>query len=139
MSKEKIQQTPPPLRTASPDDIEMSFRVNPRIEAKIDKFLADNPAEAAYLTKLVKEHPERAIRTLAKNSMFRQENVALKNTIQMKQADEFVSQYPGLKEKISEGIQTKNPIWAGAAFIRRALGLQRSVEGPNIGGVRASI
>ncbi len=139
MSKEKIQQTPPPLKSTSLDDIEMSFRINPRIEAKIDKFLAENPKEAAYITKLVKEHPDRAIRTLAKQSMFRQENVALKNTLQMKEAEDFVAQYPGLKEKISEGIETKNPIWAGAAFIRRALGLQRSVEGPRIGGVRTSI
>ncbi len=129
MSKEKIQQTPPPLGAPNrTDSIAMGFRFNPQLDAKLDKFMADNPEMTEYFTKLVKEHPERAIRTFAMRSMFRQENQALKNTVQMSQVKEWVDQYPGLEEKITSNIRTKNPITAAASFIRQAMGLKRSVE-----------
>ena len=67
-------------------------------------------------------------RTFALRSMFKQENVALKNTMQMPQVKEWVGQYPGLEEQISAQIRTTNPIMRAAAFIKESLGLKRNVE-----------
>jgi len=129
MSKEKIQQAPPmPGASVRSDSLAMGFKFNPQLDARLDKFMADNPEVTEYYTKLVKEHPDRAIRSFALRSMFRQENLALKNALQMPQVKQWVEQYPGLEEQISSRIRTTNPIMRAAAFIREAVGLKRSVD-----------
>ena len=135
MAKEKIdnqsvQSTGPAHRTELP---EMNFRVNPVIDARLDKFMADNPEIAEGYTRLVKEHPDRAVRMLALRTMFKHEDIALKNALRMPGVKEWVGQYPGLEERIEAKIQTKNPIMRAAAFIREAVGLKRSVERAGVG------
>ena len=112
---------------------EMTFRVNPVIDARLDKFMADNPEIAEGYTRLVKEHPDRAVRMLALRTMFKHEDIALKNALRMPGVKEWVGQYPGLEERIEAKIQTKNPIMRAAAFIREAVGLKRSVERAGVG------
>jgi hypothetical protein len=135
MAKEKVDNQPAQSVGAASraESSEMNFRINPLVDARLDKFIADNPDVAEHYTRLVKEHPDRAVRMLALRTMFKHEDIALKNALRMPGVKEWVSQYPGLEERIEAKIQTKNPIMRAAAFIREAVGLKRSVERAGVG------
>jgi hypothetical protein len=104
------------------------FVVNPEIDARLDKFMADNPQITEHYTKLVKEHPERAIRAFALRSMFKHEEIAHKNALQLPQVKQWVDQHPGLEQQIASKIKTTNPIMRVAAFIREAVRAKGNIE-----------
>jgi hypothetical protein len=64
------------------------LRYNPRIDAQLTKFMADNPEMTESYTKLVKENPEWAVRTLALRTMFRHQDIARQNERQMPQVEQ---------------------------------------------------
>jgi hypothetical protein len=115
----------------------LGARFNPKIDAELTKFMADNPEMTERYTKLVKENPEYAVRTMALRSMFRQQDIARQNERQMPQVEEWVSQQPGLRERIEEKIVTKNPIMRAAAFISEAFKAKGRIDlapsRPNVG------
>ena len=104
------------------------FVVNPEIDARLDKFMAENPQITEHFTKLVKENPDRAIRTFALRSMFRHEETAHKNAMQMPQVKQWVDQHPGLEQQIAAKIKTTNPIMRVAAFIKEAVKAKASID-----------
>jgi hypothetical protein len=94
------------------------FLVNSQIDARLDKFMADNPEMTEHFTTLVKEHPDRAIRSFMLKSMFKHEKTAERNALQLPQVREWVEQNPGLAQEVASKIKTTNPIMRAAAFIR---------------------
>jgi hypothetical protein len=127
--KEKNQPAaavPPPLNGVSSSKTD--FIINPELNARLDKFMADNPQITEHYTKLVKEHPDRAIRSFALRSMFRHEEIAHKNALQMPQVKQWVDQHPGLEQQITSKIKTTNPIMRAAVFIKEAIRVKGNIE-----------
>jgi hypothetical protein len=117
--KEKLQPTinPPgmaPVRGLNNE----GFRTNDLIDARLDKFMTDNPEMTEHFTKLVKEHPDRAIRSLMLKSMFKHEKIAERNALQAPQVKLYLEQNPGMAQEVAAKIKTTNPIMRAAAFIR---------------------
>ena len=126
MPKEKVQPAAPTAATANP--LGDGFRVNAAIDARLDKFMADNPAITEHYTKLVKENPERAIRSFALRSMFKQEDMTRQIERQMPQVKQWVNEHPGLEQQIESKIRATNPISRMAAFITEAIRAKGRIE-----------
>jgi hypothetical protein len=126
MPKEKVQPAASAAPAANPPGD--GFRVNAAIDARLDKFMADNPEMTEHFTKLVKEYPERAIRSLALRSMFKQEDMARQIERQMPQVKQWVAEHPGLEQQIESKIRTTNPISRMAAFITEAIRAKGRIE-----------
>ncbi len=126
MPKEKVQPAASTAPAANP--VGDGFRVNAAIDARLDKFMADNPEMTEYYTKLVKENPDRAIRSFALRSMFKQEDMTRQIERQMPQVKQWVSEHPGLEQQIESKIRTTNPISRMAAFITEAIRAKGRIE-----------
>jgi hypothetical protein len=103
-------------------------RFNPDVDARLTKFMADNPLITETYTKLVKEHPDWAVRTLALRTMFKHEDIAKQTARQLPQVEEWVKQQPGLKERIEEKIRTTHPIMRPFVYIREAIKARGKIE-----------
>ena len=109
----------------SPDS---GFAINPEINARLDKFMADNPKITEHYTNLVKENPDRAIRSMALSSMFRREALERQVQRQMPQVKEWVKEQPGLEQQIEAKIRTTNPLMRMAAFIKEAVKAKANID-----------
>ena len=71
-------KTPPPLNEAPSQQNpslseERILRVNPEVDRRLDGFMQANSKLTDYYTNLVKEHPERAVRSFMLGKMFKHE------------------------------------------------------------------
>jgi hypothetical protein len=119
MPKEKTQTTVtpsglPPIRGTTKE----GFLFNDQIDARLNKFMADNPGITEHYTKLVKENPDRAIRSFMLRTMFKHEAIAERNSLQAPQVKAWADQNPEVAQKVAAQIKTMNPIMRAAAFIR---------------------
>jgi hypothetical protein len=117
--KEKNQTTVtppglPPIRGLTKE----GFVFNDQIDARLTKFMTDNPEITEHYTKLVKENPDRAIRSFMLRTMFKHEAIAERNALQAPQVKEWANQNPEVAQKVASQIKTMNPIMRAAAFIR---------------------
>jgi hypothetical protein len=117
--KEKNQNSiTPPGIPAIRGTTKEGFLFNDKIDAKLTKFMADNPEITEHYTKLVKENPDRAIRSFMLRTMFKHEAIAERNALQAPQVKEWANQNPEVAQRVAEKIKTTNPIMRAAAFIR---------------------
>jgi hypothetical protein len=117
--KEKNQTTAASLGLpATRGTTREGFLFNDQIDARLTKFMADNPEITEHYTKLVKENPDRAIRSFMLRTMFKHEAIAERNTLQAPQVREWANQNPEVAQKVAAQIKTMNPIMRAAAFIR---------------------
>ena len=107
---------------------EAGFSINPEINTRLDKFMAENPQITEHYTKLVKENPDRAIRSMALSSMFRREALERQVQRQMPQVREWVKEQPGLEQQIEAKIRTTNPLMRMAAFIKEAVKAKATID-----------
>ena len=107
---------------------EAGFSINPEINTRLDKFMAENPQITEHYTKLVKESPDRAIRSMALSSMFRREALERQVQRQMPQVREWVKEQPGLEQQIEAKIRTTNPLMRMAAFIKEAVKAKATID-----------
>ncbi len=94
------------------------FSFNAQIDARLTKFMGDNPEITEHYSKLVKEHPDRAIRSFMLRTMFKHDAIAERNALQAPQVREWANQNPEVAQKVAEKIKTTNPIMRAAAFIK---------------------
>ena len=107
---------------------ESGFAINPEINVRLDKFMAENPQITEHYTKLVKESPDRAIRSMALSSMFRREALERQVQRQMPQVREWVKEQPGLEQQIEAKIRTTNPLMRMAVFIKEAVKAKANID-----------
>jgi hypothetical protein len=107
---------------------ESGFAINPEINGRLDKFMAENPQITEHYTKLVKENPDRAIRSMALSSMFRREALERQVQRQMPQVREWVKEQPGLEQQIEAKIRTTNPLMRMAVFIKEAVKAKANID-----------
>lgn len=100
----------------------LQFRNNPEVKKRIDEYKAANPDDVTYYTRLVKEHPERAIDAMFYKDMQRHENEMRLVNKQLPQARAFYNaQAPEAKARIDADLQGVEPFYRDKAFVSAAL------------------
>lgn len=95
------------------------FRDNPEVKKKIDAYKKANPDDVVYYTRLVKEHPERAIETFLYHRVQRHENDMKLIEKQLPHAKAFYqSQTPEARARIDRDIADTNPFYKEKAFVQ---------------------
>jgi hypothetical protein len=107
---------------------ERQLRVNPELDIRLNAFMEKNAKTTAYYTQLVKENPERAVRSIMLGKMQRYENEMRLVERQLPQVKEWVNQQPGLFERIKERIKNVNPLYQEKAFVNEAMRAKSRVD-----------
>ena len=107
LKKDAVQN--PPAQTMTE---ERMLRINPEVNNRLDGFIQANPKKNDYNTSLVKEHPERAVRSFMLGKMFKHEAELRQTARQAPQAKEWLEQQePSLKQRIMERLEKINPFY----------------------------
>lgn len=98
------------------------FRDNPEVKKKIEAHKKANPDDVVYYTRLVKEHPERAIETFLYRDQQKHENEMRLIQKQLPQAQAFYNaQTAEAKARIDRDLESVNPYFKDKAFVNAAL------------------
>ncbi len=98
------------------------FRDNPEVKKKIEAHKRANPDDVVYYTRLVKEHPERAIETFLYRDQQKHENEMRLIQKQLPQAQAFYNaQTAEAKARIDRDLEGVNPYFKDKAFVNAAL------------------
>jgi hypothetical protein len=101
---------------------ERSFRNDPEKNRKIDIHIAANPGDFEHYTDLVKNSPDRAIRTLIYKDQQRYEQDMKLVTKQLPGAKEFYQkQAPEVQQRIDRNLTGVNPYFHDKAFVGEVL------------------
>ncbi len=143
MVKANTNVEPPPLpaqKQNQQNKNRVHQRVNDEVDLRLDKFMEANPDLVKSYRELVKEDPERTVRKLALNKMFRHEDIMEGITKQMPQVQLWVNQTPGMREIIEEKIRDVNPYYRERAFVSEAKRQKNRLDfkAPSVG-VKASL
>lgn len=115
----KLKKDAAPTPPAQALTEERMLRINPEVNNRLDGFIQANPKMTDYYTSLVKEHPERAVRSFMLGKMFKHEAEMRQTARQAPQAKEWLDQQePTLKQKIMDRLEKINPFYREKALVR---------------------
>lgn len=100
---------------------ERQLRINPEVDARLTAFMEANSKQTEYYRQLVQQQPDRAVRSLMLNRMFKHEDQMRLVERQMPMVKQWVEQTPGMLESISARIAKINPFYREKAFVREAM------------------
>lgn len=129
----------PSQQTAPGQAQERQPRINPELDARLTAYMAANQSATDYCTKLVKENPDRAVRTMMLGKMFKHEDQMRLVTKQLPAVEEWVQQQPGLMERIKERIKNVSAINQTKAFVGEAMKAKSRMDFTPRVGVGASV
>jgi hypothetical protein len=114
LKKDSPQENQPQLMSE-----ERMLRINPEVNNRLEGFIQANPKMNDYYTALVKDHPERAVRSFMLGKMFKHEAELRQTARQAPQAKEWLEQQePSLKQRIMERLEKINPFYREKALVR---------------------
>jgi hypothetical protein len=115
-TKTPANQTSPQFPALSE---ERTTHINPEVDRRLNAFMQANDKMTEYYSKLVKENPERAVRTFMLGKMFKHEAQVRVTERQAPQAKEWLDQQePTIKQRITERLQKINPFYREKALVR---------------------
>jgi len=115
-----IEQKPTKPESEKPKPL--VFRDNPEVKKRIEAHKKANPDDVTYYTRLVREHPDRAIETFLYKDMQRHENEMKLIAKQLPQAKAFYDgQTPDAKARIDRDMEGVQPYYHDKAFVAAAL------------------
>ncbi len=95
------------------------FRDNPEVKTKIAAYKKENPEDAVYYSRLVREHPERAIDTFILHRVQKHETDMKLIAKQLPHAQNFyASQTPEAKARIDSDLEGVSPYYKDRAFVQ---------------------
>jgi hypothetical protein len=98
------------------------FRDNPEVKKRIDAHKKANPEDVVYYTRLVREHPERAIETFLYKDMQKHESEMRLIAKQLPQAKAFYdAQEPAAKARIDRELEGVQPYYKDKVFVTAVL------------------
>ena len=94
-------------------------RINPEVDARLTAFMAGNSKATEYYTKLVRENPTHAVRTIMLPKMFRYEAEQRMAARMAPQAAEwFQQQGPEVRQRIMDRLERVSPFYRETASVR---------------------
>jgi hypothetical protein len=89
------------------------------VDRRLDGFMQANSKLTEYYTSLVKEHPERAVRSFMLGKMFKHEAELRQTARQAPQAKEWLEQQsPDVQQRVAERLEKINPFYREKAAVR---------------------
>jgi hypothetical protein len=86
--------------------------VRPEVDARLTTFMKENPRSTDFSEYMVKRHPDRAVRALMLDKMFKHEAQMAIVQREAPQAKEWLDQQtPSLKDWIKQKLQDVNPFY----------------------------
>ena len=114
LKKDSPQENSPQLMAE-----ERMLRINPEVNNRLEGFIQANPKMNDYYTALVRDHPERAVRSFMLGKMFKHEAELRQTARQAPQAKEWLEQQePSLKQRIMDRLEKINPFYREKALVR---------------------
>ena len=114
-------KNPPALDQTPANNIseERFLRINPEVNNRLDGFIQANSKMHEYYSGLVRQNPDRAVRSFMLGKMFRHEAELRQTARQAPQAKEWLDQQePSLKQRIMERLEKINPFYREKALVR---------------------
>ncbi len=109
----------PDKRTETEKPKPLVFRDNPEVKEKIAAYKKANPDDAQYYSRLVREHPERAIDTFILHRVQKHESDMKLIAKQLPAAQAFyASQTPEAKARIDTDLHNVSPYYKDKAFVQ---------------------
>src|ERR1700761_1510770 len=106
----KLKKDAVPTPPAQVMTEERMLRINPEVNNRLDGFIQANPKMNDYYTSLVKENPERAIRSFMLGKMFKHEAEQRQAARQAPQAKEWLDkQSPEVQQRVAERLEKITP------------------------------
>jgi len=126
------RKEPPPLEQAQPNVVappkeipgqalteDRMVRINPEVDARLTAFMAANSKTSDHYTKLVKENPAHAVRTIMLPKMFRYEAEQRASARMAPQAREwFDQQGPEVRQRIMDRLDRVSPYYRETTSVR---------------------
>jgi hypothetical protein len=136
----KLKNQPSSPVGEAPEEVEgRSPRINEKVDQKLTAFMEENQKATEYYRKLVREDPERAVRTIMLSKLNKYEDQMRLVEKQMPQVKAWVDQNPGVREKIEARIKDVNPIYKEIAFVNEAVKMRGRIDFSPSQGVQAGL
>src|ERR1700761_6367439 len=115
----KLKKDAVPTPPAQVMTEERMLRINPEVNNRLEGFIQANPKMNDYYTTLVKEHPERAVRSFMLGKMFKHEAELRQTARQAPQAKEWLEQQsPEVQQRVAERLEKVSPFYREKAAVR---------------------
>ncbi len=99
-----------PAEAAATQPPPLQLKNNPDVERRLDEYKAAHPRDVEYFTRLVKEHPERAVNHHFLDKMQKHEMDTREAARQMPQAKSvYEKMAPASKQRVDEVLASVNP------------------------------
>lgn len=109
----------PDKKTETDKPKPLVFRDNPEVKEKIAAYKKENPDDLLYYSRLVREHPERAIDTFILHRVQKHETDMKLIMKQLPAAQAFyASQSPETKARVDADLQGVSPYYKDRAFVQ---------------------
>ncbi|SDT90725.1 hypothetical protein SAMN05444156_0627 [Verrucomicrobium sp. GAS474] len=136
----KLKNQPSSPAGEAPEEAEgRAPRINEKVDQKLTSFMEENQKATEYYRKLVREDPERAVRTIMLAKLNKYEDQMRLVEKQMPQVKQWIDQNPGMREKIEARIKDVNPIYKEIAFVNEAVKMRGRLDFSPSQGVQASL
>jgi hypothetical protein len=103
---------------ASSDDRDSSKNINPQVNARLDAYIGARSGDFDHYAKLVRENPERAVRTLMLKDMFRHEREMKMVEKQLPEARRIFGELPkDVQAEIQKKVEAVEPMFADKTLV----------------------
>ena len=98
-----------------------TFQLHPVVEANLARYMSEHPQETEHYRRMVKHYPEHAVKTIMCRKMIQHDEIRDLATRLQPLVKEWISETPGLHDRIMEKIKTVKPLYSNVAYVEEAL------------------
>jgi len=98
-----------------------TFQLHPVVEANLARYMSEHPQETEHYRRMVKHYPEHAVKTIMCRKMIQHDEIRGLATRLQPLVKEWISETPGLHDRIMEKIKTVKPLYSNVAYVEEAL------------------
>ncbi len=107
-----------------------TFQLHPVVEANLARYMGEHPQETEHYRRMVKEYPEHAVKTIMCRKMIQHDEIRDLSTRLKPLVKEWISETPGLHDRIMESIKSVKPLYSNVAYVEEALKAKVTVISP---------
>jgi hypothetical protein len=102
-------------------ELRPTFRLHPVVEANLARYMSEHPQETEHYRRMVKEYPEHAVKTIMCRKMIQEDELRDLATRLKPLVKNWISETPGLHDRIMERIKAVRPLHSNIAYVEEAL------------------
>jgi hemerythrin-like domain-containing protein len=103
-----------------------TFTLHPVVEAKLARYMSDHPQETEHYRRMVRAYPDHAVKTIMCRKMIQHDEIRDLATRFQPLVKAWISETPGLHDRIIEKIQNVKPLYSNLAYVEESLSMKAS-------------